>query len=188
MSHLGEQLSALVDGELNGAERDRVNAHLASCAECRVEASELRGLKRELHNLAAVPEDAAMLRRLIAMAGPGGPVPPRGMLRGGHKPRALFRTYPAAARRPGGVGRTRPSSARPGERGRRRYVVVSAVSLVVVSLGAAAFSMGGSTPGPRVKPSVEIYSVQHAITTGEVPYPGSSPATDGYELPASGQP
>ena len=48
MSHLGDRLSALVDGELDGAERDRAYAHLAGCEQCRNEAAELRALKRKL--------------------------------------------------------------------------------------------------------------------------------------------
>ena len=54
MSHLGDELSALVDGELGGAELDRANAHLAACGACRVEANALRRLKHELHALAEV--------------------------------------------------------------------------------------------------------------------------------------
>ena len=29
---------------------------------------------------------------------------------------------------------------------------------------------GDAVPGPRVTPPVEMYSVEHAITTGEVPF------------------
>jgi len=57
---------------------------------------------------------------------------------------------------------------------RRRYLVLGTVSLVV-SLGTAAFTAGGggdAAPGPRITPPVEMYSVEHAITTGEVPFPG----------------
>ncbi len=39
MSHLGDRLSALVDGELDGAELDRAYAHLAGCTRCRSEAA-----------------------------------------------------------------------------------------------------------------------------------------------------
>ena len=46
MSHLGERLSAFIDGELSHAQRDRVLAHLARCEPCRVEAAALRMLKR----------------------------------------------------------------------------------------------------------------------------------------------
>jgi len=162
MSHLGDRLSALVDGELHGAERDRAYAHLASCEQCRTEAAELRALKQKLRALiSGAPAEAAMTRRLIAMTGPGGPLPPR---------RRLLR--PAAR------GETR----RPGSRGsagnahRRRYLVLGTVSLVV-GLGTAAFTVGGggeATPGPRITPPVEMYSVEHAITTGEVPFTGPS--------------
>ena len=45
---------------------------------------------------------------------------------------------------------------------------------LVVGLGTAAFTAGGggdAAPGPRITPPVEMYSVEHAITTGEVPFP-----------------
>jgi anti-sigma factor RsiW len=161
MSHLGDRLSALVDGELSGAELDRAHAHLAGCAQCRTEAAELRALKQKLRALmAGAPAEAAMTRRLIAMSGPGGPLPPR------HR---LLRVIPG--RRPAAG----PVSSRPPRSGtRRRYLVLGTVSLVV-GLGAAAFTVGGgpdTAPGPRITPPVEMYSIEHAITTGEVPYPG----------------
>jgi anti-sigma factor RsiW len=159
MTHLGDRLSALIDGELDGAERDRAHAHLASCEQCRSEAAELRALKQRLRTLmSGAPAEAAMTRRLIAMTGPGGPLPPR---------RRLLRLAPP-------FHETR----RPGSRGpvRRRYVVLGTVSLVV-GLSTAAFTVGGSgaaAPGPRITPPVEMYSVEHAITTGEVPFTGPS--------------
>jgi anti-sigma factor RsiW len=161
MSHLGDRLSALIDGELDGAERDRAYAHLAGCEQCRTEAAELRALKQKLSTLlSGAPAEAAMTRRLIAMTGPGGPIPPR---------RRLLRLAPATARL---------ETRRPGPRGpvRRRYLVLGTVSLVV-GLGTAAFTAGGggeATPGPRITPPVEMYSVEHAITTGEVPFTGPS--------------
>jgi anti-sigma factor RsiW len=163
MSHLGDRLSALIDGELDGAERDRASAHLASCEQCRTEAAELRALKRKLSTLLSrAPAEAAMTRRLIAMTGPGGPLPPR-------------RRLPRLAPGPRAAGRR--ETRRPGPRGpvRRRYLVIGAVSLVV-GLSTAAFTAGGgeATPGPRITPPVEMYSVEHAITTGEVPFTGPS--------------
>jgi anti-sigma factor RsiW len=168
MSHLGDRLSALVDGELDGAERDRAYAHLASCEQCRTEAAELRALKQKLSTLLSrAPAEAAMTRRLIAMTGPGGPLPPR------HR---LLRLAPDP--RPAGQRKTRRETRRPGPRGpvRRRYLVLGAMSLVV-GLSTAAFTAGGggeATPGPRITPPVEMYSVEHAITTGEVPFTGPS--------------
>ncbi len=180
MSHLGYRLSALVDGELGGAELDRAYAHLAGCEQCRTEAAELRALKQKLRGLMdGAPAEAAMTRRLIAMTGPGGPMPPR---------RRLLRVVPG--RRPA----TGPAPSRPGSgpplktpkpwpsARRRRYLVLGTVSLVV-GLGTAAFTVGGggdAAPGPRITPPVEMYSVEHAITTGEVPFPGpaAGPSSD----------
>jgi anti-sigma factor RsiW len=162
MSHLGDRLSALVDGELDGAERDRAHAHLAGCEQCRAEAAELRALKQRLRGLTGgAPAEADMTRRLIAITGPGGPVPPR---------RRLLRLAP---RPPVAGGSRRPGL---GRRVRRRYLVFGTVSLVV-GLGTAAFTAGGGAqvaPGPRITPPVEMYSIEHAITTGEVPFPGPS--------------
>src|ERR1700761_7653659 len=149
MSHLGDRLSALVDGELNGAERDRALAHLASCEPCRAEATELRALKRKLRALEpGAPAEAAMTSRLVAMTGPGGPLPPR---------RPRFRLAPR---------RSAPPVFR--RAARRRYLAVGAMS-VVVGLGTVAFTVGGGSqaaPGPRITPPVQMYSVEHAITTG----------------------
>ncbi len=159
MSHLGDRLSALIDGELTGAELDRAHAHLAGCLPCRAEAAELRALKAKLRGLVArAPAEAAMTSRLIASTGPGGPLPPR------HR---LLRLAPGPPSGPPG---------RPAPRVRRRYLLLGTVSLLAV-LGTAAFSAGGggqAAPGPRITPSVQMYSVEHAITTGEVPITGPS--------------
>jgi anti-sigma factor RsiW len=175
MSHLGDRLSALVDGELDGAERDRAHAHLASCEQCRAEAAELRALKQQLRTLmTGAPAEAAMTRRLIALTGPGGPMPPRrGRLRVARAGR------PSAGRR-AARAMTRPSTRGSRSARRRRYLMLGTVSLVV-SLGTAAFTAGGgsdSAPGPRITPPVEMYSVEHAITTGEVPFapPAAQPS------------
>ncbi|SRR5208337_1301831 len=182
MSHLGDRLSALVDGELDGAELDRAHAHLAGCEPCRSEAAELRALKQKLRSLTTgAPAEAAMTRRLIAMTGPGGPIPPR---------RRLLRVVPGH-RRAASPARKRPreETRRPRPARRRRYLVLGTVSLVI-GLGAAAFTAGGggeAAPGPRITPPVEMYSVEHAITTGEVPFPGPTvqPSSSGPDSEAS---
>jgi len=183
MSHLGDRLSALVDGELGGAELDRAHAHLAGCEPCRIEAAELRALKQKLRGLMdGAPAEAAMTRRLIAMTGPGGPVPPRHRLLRvvpGRRPAA----GPASSRPGPGPAQKTPGTLKPWPSARRRrYLVLGTVSLVV-GLGTAAFTVGGggdAAPGPRITPPVEMYSVEHAITTGEVPFPAPSagPSSD----------
>ena len=182
MSHLGDRLSALVDGELDGAELDRAHAHLADCEQCRTEAAELRALKQKLRALmTGAPAEAAMTRRLIAMTGPGGPMPPQ---------RRLLRVVPDRRSTTGPVPKgPRAGTRPPGSARRRRYLVLGTVSLVV-GLGTAAFTAGGggeAAPGPRITPSVEMYSVEHAITTGEVPFPGptAQSASSGPDSDAS---
>ena len=59
MTHLGRWLSALVDGELDDIERDRILNHLARCLPCRVEANELRALKRRVTEFGGAPDPAA---------------------------------------------------------------------------------------------------------------------------------
>jgi hypothetical protein len=49
----------------------------------------------------------------------------------------------------------------------------SAMSIVVVGVGAAAFGMGGSSTGsnePQITPQLEVFDMQHAITSGDVPF------------------
>jgi anti-sigma factor RsiW len=169
MSHLGDRLSALVDGELDGAERDRAHAHLASCEPCRAEAAELRALKRQLRTLGTgAPAEAAMTRRLIALTGPGGPMPSRSrQVASGRRPSRTGKPSRRAIR-----ALTRPQPGRPRSAQRRRYLMLGTVSLVV-GLSTVAFTAGGgsdSAPGPKITPPVEMYSVEHAITTGEVPF------------------
>jgi anti-sigma factor RsiW len=185
VTHLGDQLSALIDGELSGAELDRANAHLAACATCRAEASALRRLKHELRALAEVCDADGLTRRLLAMpaadsaanraagsaadsaASPAGqdlagnlrPVPTASRRRRPAARRVLDSPYDAPSRRP------------PGRR-RGRYVLWSTVSLVVVGVGTAAFSVGGGAGagGPKITPQLGVLDMQHAATSGDVPF------------------
>jgi len=175
MSHLGNRLSALVDGELDGAERDRAHAHLAGCEQCRAEAAELRALKQKLRSLTTrAPAEAAMTSRLIAMTGPGGPQPPRRrLLRGISGISGISGLPGTAGPRSAGRGRgsPRPGMPRPRRARRRRALMIGAVSLVM-GLGTAAFTAGGggeAAPGPKITPQVELYGIEHAITTGGLP-------------------
>ncbi|HEY0718761.1 MAG TPA: zf-HC2 domain-containing protein [Streptosporangiaceae bacterium] len=183
MGHLGYRLSALVDGELGADERDRVHAHLARCEGCRAEANELRALKKRMSGLGDVDPGDALTARLIGIAGPGAPVPLRRRARRMTKrPRPGFLTVPGAG--------VRPAPARPGhQRHRGRYLALGVVSCVFAGLGVTAFTMGGGgqdTPGPRITPQIQLYSMQHAITTGQVPAAGSSAPSPGSTGPASG--
>jgi anti-sigma factor RsiW len=158
MSHLGNLISALIDGELGGVELDRANAHLAGCAVCQSEAAQLRQLKRELRTLGDLDGADEITGRLLAMVGPGRPATPG---------------IPGA---PGAMVTARPLERQPGRRARRRrgrYAMWGAMSLVVVGVGAAAFGMGGTPSGnePQITPQqLEVFDLQHAITSGDVPF------------------
>ena len=173
--HLGDLLSALVDGELSGAELDRANAHVAACGACRVEAHALRRLKHQLRALAEVTDSDDITRRLLAMKGTGGqagregpasPVPVRQLGRNRARRRRL-----AVGRRALADPYAAQPSRRVVRRRRGRYVLWSTVSLVVVGIGAA-FGLGGGSPspGPRITPQLEVFDIQHAITSGDVPF------------------
>ena len=194
MSHLGDLLSAHVDGELDGTEQDKVSVHLARCQQCRAEAVELRTLKRQLGELAIeVPAEADLalrvleIARLAEAAGPTGPVKA--------KRRAPSRGPGSPAR--GSSGNSGPggprTSRRPRLTRRRRYLMLGTVS-IVMGLGTAAFTIGGgdAAPGPRIIPQVELYSEEHAITTGGVPFDGPGPEmgpmTAASVAPAARQP
>lgn len=137
--HLGQRLSALIDGELSHAQRERVFAHLAGCAPCRQEAAALRALKQRMHALGEATANTALTDRLVAL-GARGPVP-------------------------GGLGLSR-----------RRWPVrsIAAAFLTVAGLGlpVAAFMAGGGSqqePGPGVTPAIDMFMMQHELSTGDVP-------------------
>lgn len=186
MTHLGDTLSALVDGELSGTELDRANAHLAACPACQAEAGALRALKDELRSLAEVCDDGALTRRLLALAYEDPPVP---AARPETRPEATRRLpgRPAATSRPGAA---RPRSARPPGRARHRgrYVLLGTVSLVLAGIGTAAFGLGGGDGGaePQISPPVGVFDMQHAANSGDVPF--TDPARRQIRVPVSAQP
>jgi anti-sigma factor RsiW len=71
VSHLGHRRSALIDGELGHAQRERVLAHLAKCEPCRQEAAALRVLKQRMHALGDATANTALTDRLVALGGRG---------------------------------------------------------------------------------------------------------------------
>jgi anti-sigma factor RsiW len=143
VSHLGQRLSALIDGELDDAERDRVLVHLARCEPCRREAVALRTLKRRMNALGEAAADAELTRRLMGLA-----------------------SLPAAS----SAGRA-PSHPAAREVKPAWYITVGATAVVLVGVGAAAFLAGGGgqQPEPRVTPAVDSYVLQHDLMTGVDP-------------------
>ncbi|MFD9292397.1 anti-sigma factor family protein [Streptomyces sp. NPDC060030] len=73
--HLGDRLAALVDGELKHDARERVLAHLATCARCKAEADSQRRLKSAFATSAAPSPSEGFLARLQGLPGGGGEGP-----------------------------------------------------------------------------------------------------------------
>jgi len=70
VTHLGRRLSALIDGELDGSERERVLLHLGGCDSCRDEVAALRMVKRRMSALGEVAAGAGagLTGRLIGLS------------------------------------------------------------------------------------------------------------------------
>ncbi|MFB7592585.1 anti-sigma factor family protein [Streptomyces sp. NPDC056169] len=83
--HLGDRLAALVDGELGHDARERVLAHLATCARCKAEADAQRTVKSVFASAAPPPPSEGFLARLQGL--PGGPGDPSGGSGGPGAPR-----------------------------------------------------------------------------------------------------
>ncbi|GGS65269.1 hypothetical protein GCM10010156_25250 [Planobispora rosea] len=177
MSHLGERVSALVDGELNHHERDRALAHLTFCADCRAEVDTMRALKSRLRSLDGPSIPADLTVSLLRMAEPGGPLPPR------ERPFPASRTFGGAPipsmhsiappdNRPRGRASSGPRRSR-----RAGYVAVGFAS-AAVALGTL-FVVNGTESAPRVPPS-EMFANQSrnvAPTGTATPTPSPTPLT-----------
>ncbi|MFD5421558.1 zf-HC2 domain-containing protein [Streptomyces sp. NPDC127069] len=148
--HLGDRLAALVDGELKHDARERVLAHLATCARCKAEADAQRRLKTLFVESAPPPLSAGLLARLQGLPGtgpegpagpPGGPGAPHTPAAPGADPLATFGYAVPAAPREGfrihEMGRPRR---------RLAFVAAGAVSL-------AAIALGGSLPLDAIEPN-----------------------------------
>ncbi len=173
MTHLGRWLSALVDGELDGAERDHVLSHLARCEACLGEANALRALKRRMGGLGEAAADSAMTSRLIGLAGPDWRPPGHSGQRYWFRPVHWFGGIRTRAR----IGRDLGQPlARPAWK-----LIVGAAATALTVVGAAAFLLGGSaqSPAPRITPAVDAYWTQHGFDTGQAPARPAAPTGHG---------
>ncbi|WP_330459661.1 zf-HC2 domain-containing protein [Streptomyces sp. NBC_00820] len=165
--HLGDRLSALVDGELGHESRERVLAHLVTCNRCKAEADAQRRLKNVFAEAAPPPPSESFLARLQGLPGGGDldgggtPTPGGGFLGRGaedglfgvsHDERFAFGYVPAAAVHavaPGERGFRihpvgRPEADRSASRGMRfAFAAAGAVSLAAVALGGVTTALPG---------------------------------------------
>ncbi|MFG2906196.1 zf-HC2 domain-containing protein [Kitasatospora sp. NPDC048286] len=85
--HLGERLSAFLDGELGHDSRDRVQAHLATCPQCLAEADEGRAVKHMLARSGPPGPSSALMARLMAVGNLPEDAPADGDWRSGRRGR-----------------------------------------------------------------------------------------------------
>jgi anti-sigma factor RsiW len=179
MSHLGRWLSALVDGELDPEERDRVLNHLAHCDGCLSEANAMRALKRRLTALGGTSDDSAIAGRLIELgqAGPDRPGPDQAADQAG--PDSLRASWQADAPWPkSGTTAVRsrgPSAPRPLRSWR---LAAGSAGSALVAISFAAFLLGSSQtdpPAPKVTPAVDSYWSQHIYDAGQEPASSDQP-------------
>jgi len=169
--HLGADLAALVDGELDHASRERVLRHLSRCAGCRAEVEEQRHFKARLLGLGdtapvPAPDLAARLRELSF----ADDLPLAGDLRRTGK---VIGSGPRVRRRPPTSPRTGRGSR--GPRGGRRTAPRTAVGGAVLALGLGVVLILGAphrepTRAP-VDPTSDTFLSDYASTSGELPLP-----------------
>jgi hypothetical protein len=189
VSHLGERVSALIDGQLNAEATERAMAHLAGCRECR-DAVEIERLTKTRLAYLCGPEPAGdLIGRLLAMGGPSGPLPPRpGHVPGMPRPKPLAvaagpvlmradPVRPPAGRPAAGPRQTGPGQAGPGRRPSVRRRRARLAGAVLGALGVVGAGVGGlvltapSITAGGLSPASDSLTVQQR-TVVSVPTPG----------------
>lgn len=193
--HLGPEVSALVDGELNHDDRDRALAHLTRCPACRAVVDSERAAKAVIANLSDPVPSEVLVASLLSLPGPLDPLPPdRPSFPGGARPvPASWRpiSQPPAGSAPGSrrpaIGRlTKPAS---GPTRRAQLFAVGAFSAVAITLGLAALGAERpATPPPAsIVPPVSDFTVEHARSTSQFPFSGPSVVFEPVGSDASGR-
>jgi anti-sigma factor RsiW len=142
-SHLGDIVTALIDGELGVEARDRALSHAAACPRCKADVDAERRLKAKLRGTPTpASAESFLLASLLEI-----PASPQSMT-------------------PGWDDGPHRSS----RRIRHPYMLGAgcAASVVIGFAGAAALGASGGS-GRLVSPAVSTYTVENAATTGGVP-------------------
>lgn len=167
---LGDRVAALADGSLRDDVRDRALAHTLTCRACR-DALDVERLT--LQRLRSLPDPAPserLMASLLALGGPGGPVPPRRDVGPGMPRPTLVALVPPSAGSSGSVrpgGGTHPGGTHPGgrrtRRARRTLVVAAAGALGAGFVAAGVLtSTAGAPVGPSPRTSTAQLTVQPA--------------------------
>jgi anti-sigma factor RsiW len=169
VTHLGQRLSALIDGELEGGERERVLVHMARCHSCRDEAAALSTLKRRMSALGDAAAGAGLTGRLIGL---GTLARAEDQDSADDESADSGRLPPPWPDRPDGVsGRGQGGI----EHRACRYFLAGSLAVFLAGLGTAAVIAGGEpqpqAPTPPVAPSVDVLVFPHGAGSdiGTVP-------------------
>ena len=171
MKHLDERVSDLVDDRLDHDERDRALVHLTVCAYCRDAVEYERHAKNALRSLPDVAPSDSLVQNLLALAEPGEPLPPEVP---GRTPAPVAGWRPRDTRPPGGP--SRPDRPRPARRVRAMRVAAvgmcssGAMLVLLAALGSPSTTSDPSPTPAGVVPPVEQFTVEHARSTGALPF------------------
>lgn len=88
-AHLGDRVSAIVDGQLGPAATERALAHVACCARCAADLASARSARRLLSGVDDVRPEGDLTARLLALGGPL-PTGPASGARGPRRPMDPF--------------------------------------------------------------------------------------------------
>jgi hypothetical protein len=174
VTHLGQRLSALIDGELVGSERERVLLHMGRCGSCRDEVAALRMLKRRMSALGEAaagagltgPAGAGLTGRLMSLSELmdlddsklSGDMPSGETI---WPPTAHAGGWPMHERpgQPEQAAKPADHENRPDQRA-GRYFLAGSLVIFLAGLGTAAVIAGGEpqakAPAPPVTPSVDV--------------------------------
>ena len=152
--HLGEQVAAFVDGQLDYGRREKALEHLSRCPECRAAVDQQRLVKARVQTLPGAEPSAGLLSALTAVS-----VEPSRLL-------------------PEPCPHRRPLETRAGRSG---LVLAGAGSVAAGVLGLA-YVVGGASPAERapVSPPVGQFAAEFAGAEQAVPL--SDPAMDTFSL------
>jgi hypothetical protein len=181
MTHLGDRVASLIDGQLPVDVSGRAMTHLAACPACQQAADLERLTKQRLASLSTPEPGADLVRRLLEMGVPGGPVAPRpGHVPGTARPAQLapmIRADPST--RPPGrrtvVVQSRPPGAPSGparrlsRSTRGRLVFAAAGAACLVGVGVAGGVAASQSTARTAVPTVDSFVIQQGPASGRLP-------------------
>lgn len=165
MTHLGSQISALVDGQLPPHQAERALAHIACCPACAAELASARAARRALSAARDLPVDPQLTARLMAL-GRTDPADASGHTAQGavRRPEDAARAWPfehGSVPLPGSAGhRQMPGNCLHGDL-RRRSLPARGLALAAVGAGAAVMTLFVLGQEPHVAP---VAHPAHALT------------------------